>query len=65
MQIAQMHNLSDASQEAGLKHVVFSSLDYATKILEDKGITSIPKIGKFCVPHFDTKGLHNHPCMRV
>ena len=45
-----MHNLADASKEAGLKHCVFSSLDYCTKVLEEKGITSIPKIGKYwCV----------------
>jgi hypothetical protein len=57
MQVAQMHALADATKEAGVKHVVFSSLDASTKILEEKGITSIPKIGKFCVPHFDTKGM--------
>lgn len=70
-QIGQMHTLADAAKEAGVKHVVFSSLDYCTKVLEEKGITSIPKIGKFCVPpHYDTKGTlrilmdcRMHACM--
>jgi hypothetical protein len=54
--MAQMRTLADAAKEAGLKHVVFSSLDSATEILAKQGVTSIPKIGNFCVPHYDTKG---------
>jgi hypothetical protein len=56
VQISQMRNLADAAKEAGLKHAVFSAIEGATKMLQDAGVASVPKIGKYCVPHVDSKG---------
>eukprot|EP00002_Diphylleia_rotans_P031003 TRINITY_DN6419_c0_g1_i1.p2 TRINITY_DN6419_c0_g1~~TRINITY_DN6419_c0_g1_i1.p2 ORF type:complete len:307 (-),score=79.25 TRINITY_DN6419_c0_g1_i1:253-1173(-) len=52
-EIQQGKNLGDAGKEAGLKHVVWSTLENVKALVGSK----IKPIGNYVVPHFDGKGL--------
>ena len=57
---AQVQAMAGASKAAGLKHVIWSTLE-ATRLrvpLEDNRMPTLH--GKYKVPHFDGKGASNH-----
>jgi uncharacterized protein YbjT (DUF2867 family) len=55
-EIAQAKNLADASKVAGVKHVVWSTLE-DTRLRVPLSDERMPTLhGRFKVPHFDTKG---------
>ena len=51
---AQATSLADGCKSAGVKHVVWSTLE-DTRLFQD----DIPKIGEYKLPHFDEKGRAN------
>jgi uncharacterized protein YbjT (DUF2867 family) len=55
-ELAQAHNLAEAAKRAGVRHVVWSTLeDVRTFVpLNDDRIPTL--MGKYKVPHFDAKG---------
>ena len=57
---AQAKNMAQAAKEAGLKHVIWSTLDDTRKYipLDDNRMPTLQ--GKYKVPHFDAKGESNH-----
>lgn len=55
-ELAQAHNLANATKAAGVKHVIWSTLD-DTRLkvpLDDARMPTL--MGKYKVPHFDAKG---------
>ncbi|MFD3406580.1 NmrA/HSCARG family protein [Kribbella sp. NPDC058693] len=56
-EFAQADTAARAAAEAGLKHVVWSTLDDTRKFFGDD--TSVPSLGKYKVPHFDAKADAN------
>lgn len=55
-EIAQAKNLADASKAAGVKHVIWSTLE-DTRLRVPLSDERMPTLhGRFKVPHFDTKG---------
>ena len=52
--------MAEASKQAGIKHVIWSTLDDTRKYipLSDNRMPTL--MGKFKVPHFDAKGEANH-----
>lgn len=59
-EIAQAHALAQAAKNAGVKHVIWSTLEDTRKSvpLNDNRMPTLA--GKYKVPHFDTKGESNH-----
>ncbi|MGY4769744.1 NmrA/HSCARG family protein [Kribbella sp. CWNU-51] len=53
-EFAQAETAAKAAAEAGLKHVIWSTLDDTRKFFGDDA--SVPSLGKYKVPHFDAKG---------
>ena len=58
-ELAQAKNLAQAAKEAGVKHVIWSSLEDMRKWvpLSDNRMPTL--MGKYKVPHFDAKGEAN------
>lgn len=58
-EIQQAKNLAQASKDAGVKHVVWSTLENTLQWvpLDDHRMPTL--FGKYKVPHFDTKGSSN------
>jgi uncharacterized protein YbjT (DUF2867 family) len=54
-ELAQARNLADAARKAGVRHVVWSTLEDVRTIvpLDDD---RLPNLGQYKVPHFDAKG---------
>jgi uncharacterized protein YbjT (DUF2867 family) len=52
-EFAQADTAAQAAAEAGLKHVIWSTLDDTRKFFGDD--PSVPSLGKYKVPHFDAK----------
>ena len=52
-------NMAEAAKEAGIKHVIWSTLEDTRKLipLEDERMPTL--MGKYKVPHFDAKGESN------
>ena len=59
-ELAQAANMAQAAREAGLRHVIWSTLEDTRKWvpLEDDRMPTL--MGKWKVPHFDAKGEANH-----
>ncbi len=59
-EMANAKTMADASKAAGVKHVIWSSLDDTRKYipLSDNRMPTL--LGKYKVPHFDAKGEANH-----
>ncbi|MFD3002486.1 NmrA/HSCARG family protein [Pontibacter toksunensis] len=59
-EIAEAKSMAEASREAGLKHVIWSTLEDTRKWvpLEDDRMPTLQ--GKYKVPHFDAKGEADH-----
>jgi uncharacterized protein YbjT (DUF2867 family) len=55
-EIAQAKNMADAAKAAGIKHVIWSSLDDTRNFIgmDDDSIPTL--MGRYKVPHFDAKG---------
>jgi uncharacterized protein YbjT (DUF2867 family) len=55
-ELEQARNMAAAAREAGVKHVIWSTLDDTRKFvpLEDDRMPTL--MGKYKVPHFDAKG---------
>jgi uncharacterized protein YbjT (DUF2867 family) len=58
-ELAQAENMAKAAKEAGVKHVVWSTLEDTRKWvpLDDERMPTL--MGKYKVPHFDSKGEAN------
>lgn len=56
IEMAQAKNMATAAKEAGLKHVIWSTLEDVRKYvpLNDNSMPTL--LGKYKVPHFDAKG---------
>jgi uncharacterized protein YbjT (DUF2867 family) len=55
-EIAQAHNLAEASKASGVKHAIWSTLE-DTRLRVPLSDDRMPTLhGRFKVPHFDTKG---------
>jgi uncharacterized protein YbjT (DUF2867 family) len=59
-EIAEATNMATAAKEAGLKHVIWSTLEDTRKLvpLRDNRMPTLQ--GKYKVPHFDGKGEADH-----
>ena len=59
-EIAQAKAIAEAAKATGVKHVIWSTLDDTRKWvpLSDNRMPTL--MGKYKVPHFDTKGESNH-----
>lgn len=59
-EMAEAKNMAQAAKDAGLKHVIWSTLDDTRKYipLDDNRMPTIH--GKYKVPHFDGKGESDH-----
>lgn len=59
-ELQQARNLAEAAKAAGLKHVIWSTLEDTRRFvpLEDDRMPTL--MGKYKVPHFDAKGEANH-----
>ncbi|MEP7106365.1 MAG: NmrA/HSCARG family protein [Ferruginibacter sp.] len=59
-EIAEIKSIAEAAKEAGLKHVVWSTLEDTRKWvpLSDNRMPTL--MGKYKVPHFDGKGESDH-----
>ena len=59
-ELAEARNMAQAAKAAGLKHVIWSTLDDTRKWipLSDNRMPTLQ--GKYKVPHFDAKGEANH-----
>lgn len=59
-EMAQAKNMAHAAKEAGLEHVIWSTLDDTRKYipLDDNRMPTLQ--GKYKVPHFDGKGESDH-----
>jgi hypothetical protein len=55
-EMAEARNMAEAAKEAGLKHVIWSTLEDTRKWvpLDDDRMPTL--MGKYKVPHFDAKG---------
>jgi len=59
-EIAEANNMAVAAKHAGVKHVIWSTLE-DTRNLVPLGDSRMPTLqGKYKVPHFDGKGEANH-----
>ncbi len=52
----EAHNLAEAAKDAGLKHVIWSTLEDTRKWIPLKDNRMPTLLGKYKVPHFDAKG---------
>ncbi|WP_046867843.1 NmrA/HSCARG family protein [Microvirga massiliensis] len=59
-ELSQATNLAEAAQEAGLQHVIWSTLEDTRRWvpLEDQRMPTLQ--GRYKVPHFDAKGEADH-----
>ena len=58
-EIAQAKNIADAAKAAGVKHIIWSTLEDTRKLMKADD-TRMPMLqGKFRVPHFDAKAEAN------
>ena len=59
-ELAQAENLARAAKQAGVRHVIWSTLEDTRKWvpLDDDRMPTL--MGKYKVPHFDAKGEANH-----
>jgi uncharacterized protein YbjT (DUF2867 family) len=59
-ELVQAKAMAEASKHAGVKHVIWSTLEDTRKwmALDDKRMPTL--MGKYKVPHFDAKGEANH-----
>jgi len=59
-EMAEAKNMAEAAKEAGLKHVIWSTLEDTRKYvpLDDNRMPTLQ--GKYKVPHFDGKGESDH-----
>jgi uncharacterized protein YbjT (DUF2867 family) len=59
-EMAEAKNIATAAKEAGLKHVIWSTLEDVRKYvpLDDNSIPTLH--GNYKVPHFDAKGASDH-----
>ena len=59
-ELEQARSMAEASKDAGIKHVIWSTLDDTRKFipLSDNRMPTL--MGKYKVPHFDAKGEANH-----
>jgi uncharacterized protein YbjT (DUF2867 family) len=59
-EMAEVKSMADAAKAAGLKHVIWSTLEDTRKWvpLDDNRMPTLQ--GKYKVPHFDAKGESNH-----
>jgi uncharacterized protein YbjT (DUF2867 family) len=56
-ELKQAKNMADAAKSAGLKHVVWSTLEDTRKFYPLEDEARMPNVeGKYKVPHFDAKG---------
>jgi uncharacterized protein YbjT (DUF2867 family) len=59
-ELAHAHAMAQASREAGLEHVIWSTLE-DTRLMVPLSDERMPTLmGKYKVPHFDAKGEANH-----
>ena len=58
-ELAQAKNLAQAAKEAGVKHVIWSSLEDMRKWVPRSDNRMPTLMGKYKVPHFDAKGEAN------
>lgn len=59
-EIAQIGNLARAAKAAGVKHVIWSTLEDTRKFVPLESDLMPTLQGKYKVPHFDTKGGSDH-----
>lgn len=59
-EIAEIQNMAKAASETGIKHAIWSTLDDTRKFypLGDNRMPTL--MGKFKIPHFETKGGSDH-----
>ena len=59
-EMAEAKNMADAAKEAGLEHIIWSTLEDVRKYvpLDDNSMPTLH--GKYKVPHFDGKGESDH-----
>jgi uncharacterized protein YbjT (DUF2867 family) len=56
----QAKAMAEASKHAGIKHVIWSTLDDTRKLIPLSDDRMPTLMGKYKVPHFDAKGESNH-----
>src|SRR5207244_5986942 len=54
-EIAQAKNIADAAKAAGVKHVIWSTLEDTRKLMKPEDTRMTMLQGKYRVPHFDAK----------
>lgn len=59
-EMAQAKSMAEAAKHAGLKHVIWSTLDDTRKWIPLSDDRMPTLMGKYKVPHFDAKGEANH-----
>jgi len=57
---AQAHALAEAAKAAGLRHVIWSTLEDTRRFIPLSDDRMPTLMGKYKVPHFDSKGEANH-----
>ena len=55
-EISQAHNMAEAAKDAGVKHVIWSTLEDTRKSIPLSDDRMPTLMGKYKVPHFDGKG---------
>lgn len=55
-ELAQADTLAEAARRAGVRHVIWSTLEDTRRFIEPDGLTLPLLQGSFNVPHFDAKG---------
>ena len=59
-ELAEARTMADAAKQAGVQHVIWSTLE-DTRLRVPLGDNRMPTLmGKYKVPHFDSKGQANH-----
>ena len=59
-ELAEARTMADAAKQAGVQHVIWSTLE-DTRLLVPLGDNRMPTLmGKYKVPHFDSKGQADH-----
>ena len=59
-EMADAQNMAQAAKAAGLKHVIWSTLEDTRKWIPLNDDRMPTLLGKYKVPHFDAKGASNH-----
>jgi uncharacterized protein YbjT (DUF2867 family) len=59
-ELAEAENLAEAAKAAGLKHVIWSTLDDTRKWIPLSDARMPTLLGKYKVPHYDAKGEADH-----